>query len=338
MKIALDAMGGDRGIPVNVEGAIEAARLWPDMEILLVGNESRIAKELKHRHVDPSLRLGIHHATQEVGMHESPVEACRSKPDSSIMVCAQLLSSGAVDGLVSAGNSGAIMAASLFHLRRIEGISRPAIAAMFPTLTGHCVMLDMGANVDCKPKHLLQFAVMGSVYYEAIFKKKNPTVGLISIGEEEGKGNELTLETHELLKESGLNYVGNVEGRDIPMGRADVIVCDGFVGNVILKFGEGLSEALLKLIKQELKGHPLAFLGGLLMKRGLKNIKTKVDPSEYGGAPLLGVKGISIVSHGGSNATAIKNALRVASELYKDNITEHIHTQLQNISLNAVLA
>jgi phosphate acyltransferase len=338
MRIALDAMGGDLGPPINVHGALQACKEWPELEVILVGDQNRLSSELKAAHPSSHSKIRIHHASELVGMHESPVEACRAKPDSSIMVCARLVAEGHADGMVSAGNSGATMTASLFHLRRLEGISRPAIATMLPTLHGQCVMLDMGANVDCKPKHLLQFAVMGAVYHEAMFKRTRPKVGLLSIGEEEGKGNELTLETHHLLKNCGLNYIGNVEGRDIPLGRADVVVCDGFVGNVVLKFGEGLSAALIKLIKQELKGHPLALLGGLLVKGVLRKIKQKVDPAEYGGAPLLGVQGISIVSHGGSNDRAIKNALRVASELVKDNINMHIYTQLKNTSQNIVLA
>ena len=307
MKIALDAMGGDRGISVNVQGAIQACQEYPDIEVILVGDEAQIKAELSRFDISKNCRISIHHASELVGMHESPAESCRAKPDSSIMVCAKLHAAGTVDGLVSAGNSGATMAASLFHLKRLEGISRPAIATIIPTMDGHCVMLDMGANVDCKPKHLVQFAVMGAVYHEAIFKYKRPTVGLLSIGEEESKGNELTLETHQLLKESGLNYIGNIEGRDIPIGKADVVVCDGFVGNVVLKFAEGLAATIIKL-------------------------KKRMDPAEYGGAPLLGVNGISIVSHGVSNAVAIKNALRVASELYEDNICDHIQKQLEKIS------
>lgn len=338
MKIALDAMGGDLGPSVNVQGAIDACREWPDLEVVLVGDRTKLTQELKPYNLNSHLKVQIYHAENIVGMHESPVEACRTKPDSSIMICAKLVAEGQVDGLVSAGNSGATMTASLLHLRRLEGISRPAIATILPTLQGHCVMLDMGANMDCKPKHLLQFAVMGSVYFQAMFKKSNPTVGLLSIGEEEGKGNELTLETHSLLKNSGLNYIGNVEGRDIPMGKADVVVCDGFVGNVVLKFGEGLAEAIIKLMKKELQGHPLALLGGLMIKGVLKTIKRKVDPAEYGGAPLLGIQGVSIVSHGGSNAFAIKNALRVAAELVRDNINMHIASQLKNTSQSIVLA
>lgn len=328
MRIALDAMGGDNGVSVNVEGAIQACQTWPDIRVILVGDEATVRGELNKHPEAAALPIEIHHAPTVVGMHELPVDACRAKPDSSIMVCAKLVSEGRAEGLVSAGNSGATMAASLFTLKRLEGISRPAIATIMPTLDGECVVLDMGANVDCKPKHLLQFAVMGEVYHQAIFKSKRPKVGLLSIGEEESKGNELTIETHELLKKSGLNYIGNIEGRDIPMGKADVVVCDGFVGNVVLKFGEGLAAALLKIIKREIKGHPLALVGGLMLKRAFKNIKKKVDPAEYGGAPLLGVQGISIVSHGGSTAYAIKNALRVAAELIRDNINTHIATEL----------
>jgi glycerol-3-phosphate acyltransferase PlsX len=338
MKIALDAMGGDLGLSVNIQGALDACRAWPDLSVVLVGDQEKIRKELKSMGSARAERLEIQHASDIVGMHESPVEACRSKPDSSIMKCAKLLAEGNVEAMVSAGNSGATMTASLLHIRRVEGISRPAIATILPTIDGHCVMLDMGANVDCKPKHLLQFAVMGSVYFEAMFKKKNPIVGLLSIGEEEGKGNELTFETHHLLKNSGLNYIGNVEGRDIPKGKADVVVCDGFVGNVVLKFGEGLADSIIKLMKQEIKGHPLALIGGLLIKGVLKNLKKKVDPAEYGGAPLLGIQGISIVSHGGSTPLAIKNALRVAAELVRDDINLHIQEKLKNISSSIVLA
>lgn len=337
MKIALDAMGGDLGAPVNVQGALKACQEWSDVEVVLVGDEKVLSKELKSLNGSVPSRISIRHAADLVGMHESPVEACRAKPDSSIMVCGKLAAEGEVDGMVSAGNSGATMAASLFHLKRLEGISRPAIATIIPTISGHCVMLDMGANVDCKPKHLLQFAVMGSAYFQTMFKIPNPKVGLLSIGEEEGKGNELTCETHNLLKTSGLNYIGNVEGRDIPMGKADVVVCDGFVGNVVLKFGEGLSEALIKLIKKEIKGHPVALIGGLLVRGVLKNIKKRVDPAEYGGAPLLGVQGISIVSHGGSNDRAIKNAIRVAHELIQNNVNMLIHDKLKTATQSVAI-
>lgn len=339
VKIALDAMGGDKGVLVNIKGALEACRTWPNIEVVLVGDRDEIAKGLAELNGGDQSSISVTHASSIVEMHESPVEACRTKPDSSIMVCARLLSEKKVDGLVSAGNSGATMTASLLHLKRLEGISRPAIATVIPTLEGKCVMLDMGANVDCKPKNLLQFAVMGSVYFKTIFKKNNPKVALLSIGEEEGKGNELTSEAHHLLKNSGLNYIGNIEGRDIPFGKADVVVCDGFVGNVVLKFGEGLAEALFKLIRKEIKKHPLvALLGGFLIKRAFKRTREKFDPSEFGGAPLLGVQGVSIVCHGISNDLAIKNALKVASELISDNINIHIQNDLKNISHQFVLA
>jgi len=332
VKIVLDAMGGDHGLPVIIKGALDAVKEWSDLSVVLIGDKTLIEKELHVLARKFPRQIEITHAPTLIEMHESPVEACRAKPDSSIMVCAKLLSERKVDGMVSAGNSGATMTASLFHLRRLEGISRPAIATVMPTIQGQCVMLDMGANVDCKPKHLLQFAVMGSVYYRAIFKNSNPKVGLLSIGEEDTKGNELTFETHHLLKNSGLNYIGNVEGQDIPFGKADVVVCDGFVGNIVLKFGEGLSEAIIKLMKSEIKTHPLALMGGMLMKSVFKSLKKKVDPSEYGGAPLLGVKGVSIVCHGGSNSLAIKNALRLTHELVRDNINMLIQNQLKSTS------
>ncbi len=336
IKVALDAMGGDIGPSVNVDGALQACRTYPDLEVILVGDQQKLTNEIRNHKDASKLRVSIHHTSEMVDMHESPVEACRSKPDSSIMVCAKLVSESRADALVSAGNSGATMAASLFHLRRLEGISRPAIATILPTIDGECVMLDMGANVDCKPKHLLQFAIMGAVYFEAMFKIKNPKVGLLSIGEEEGKGNELTQETHHLLKNSGLNYIGNIEGRDIPKGKVDVVVCDGFVGNVVLKFGEGLAEAIIQLIKKEVKKHPITIIGGLFMRGAFKDIKKKLDPAVYGGAPLLGVNGVSIVSHGGSSAFAIKNGLRVARELVMDRINEHIESKLQVTSTSFV--
>lgn len=245
------------------------------------------------------------------------------------MVCAQMVAEGQADALISAGHSGATMASSLWHLKRLPGVSRPAIATIFPTLDGSCVVLDMGANVDCKPKHLFQFAVMGSIYARAIFGLERPRVGLLTIGEEEGKGNETVNDTHPLLKESSLNYVGHVEGRDIPKGTADVFVCDGFVGNIILKFGEGLADALLKLIKTEIKKHPLSALAAkLFLKAPFKAIKKKTDPSEFGGAPLLGVGGVSLICHGGADPKAIKNAIRGAGVFVEKDINRQISEEL----------
>lgn len=328
-RIALDAMGGDYGLSVTVEGAIAAKREL-DVDVILVGDRALLEQELAHHKATNDFL--IQHTPTVVGMHEKPAEACRAKKDSSIMVCAQMVAEGKAEAYVSAGNSGATMTAALWHLRRLSGVSRPAIVTLMPTLEGTSLILDVGANVDCKPKHLLQFAIMGSIYAEAILGRPNPKVGLLTIGEEEGKGNELTQATHELLKGSGLNYLGNVEGRDIPKGKADVFVCDGFVGNVILKFGEGLSDAILKLIKTEVKKHPLALVAKLLLTGVFKDIKKKTDPSEYGGAPLLGVNGVAIISHGGSNAKAIKNAIKAASRFVELDINRQISEKLHRLN------
>jgi len=327
MRIALDAMGGDNAPEVNLQGALEAAEAW-DCEIVLVVPKSRLEADLKHFNTR-GLPVTIADAPDVVGMSEAPVEACRAKPRSSIMVAAELHAQGKVDAMVSAGNSGATMTAALFHLKRLEGVSRPAIATVLPTLVGRCVVLDMGANVDCKPKHLYQFAVMGSIYAQEVLGLPNPRVGLLSIGEEEGKGNELTFGAHELLKASSLNYIGNVEGRDIPFGRVEVTTCDGFVGNVVLKFGEGLAEAVMKLMKDEIKKHPLAILSTLFLKGVFRDLKKKLDYAEYGGAPLLGVNGVAIISHGKSNVLAIKNAIGVAAESVRHDVNQKIRQILQ---------
>lgn len=327
IRIALDAMGGDRGLPINIEGALLAKKEL-EHEIILVGDRGMIEQELAHHGAVGQFL--IQHAPTVIGMHEKPAEACRAKKDSTIMQCAELVSQGKAEALISAGNSGATMAASLWHLRRLPGVSRPAIAAIFPTLVGHAVILDVGANVDCKPKNLVQFAVMGSIYSRAVFGIPNPRVGLLTIGEEEGKGNELTLETHPLLRASGLNYLGHVEGRDIPAGVADVFVCDGFVGNVLLKFGEGLAAAVLKLIKNEVRKHPLAVFGKYLLKGAFKELIKKTDPAEHGGAPLLGVNGVALISHGGADAVSIKNAVRTAAAFVESGINRQISDQLHD--------
>ncbi len=332
IRIALDAMGGDRGVPVNIEGAIQAKRDL-DHEIILVGDQGLIEQELVHH--GASGQFLIQHAPTVIGMHERPAEACRAKKDSSIMTCAELVAQGKADALISAGNSGATMAASLWHLRRLPGVSRPAIAAIFPTLEGHSVLLDVGANVDCKSKHLVQFAVMGSIYYRAVFGAEHPRVGLLTIGEEEGKGNDLTVETHPLLRASGLNYVGHVEGRDIPAGTADVYVCDGFVGNVLLKFGEGLASAVLKLIKNEVRKHPLAIFGKYLLKGAFKELMKKTDPSEFGGALLLGVNGVALIAHGGSDVKAVRNSVKTAAAFVEKGINRQISDFLHAQSVAA---
>lgn len=330
VRIALDAMGGDRAPQVTVEGAISAAREL-GCQITLVGDKVCIEKELRKYDIK-GLTVSICHTDEVIAMSERPVEACRTKKKATIMEAMRLTVEGKADAVVSAGNSGAAMTAALWYLRRLPGVSRPAIATVLPTLTGSCLLLDVGANVDCKPKHLYQFAVMGSIYAQAAFHFKNPRVGLLSIGEEEGKGNELVMETNKLLKASSLNYIGNMEGRDILSGAVDVVVCDGFTGNVVLKFGEGLAEALLTLIREEIRKHPVARLSAKLFLRGVfKDIWAKVDYAEYGGALLLGVKGVAIISHGGSKAKAIKNAIRAACELVQQNINQSISEKLHSV-------
>jgi len=330
-RIAVDAMGGDFAPHQIVEGALQAAQTGL-YDIILVGNAEAIQKELKrlgglHAH------LQIETSDSVVEMHESPALACRQKPNSSIMVAAKLVAENRADAMISAGNSGAAMASALMHLKRLPGVSRPAIMTTLPTLHGLCVLSDAGANVDCKPKHLLQFAIMASEYVKKILRREKPSVGLLSIGEEPTKGNELTLASAELFKKYIPGFIGNVEGRDIPRGTADVVICDGFVGNVVLKFGEGLSEALVKLIKEQVKAHPIARIGGLFLRSSLRGVARKTDYAEYGGAPLLGVNGVCIISHGKSNPKAIRNAIRVAGEFVDQHINDDIQHELNRIQV-----
>lgn len=335
MRIALDAMGGDNAPIVTVEGAVHAAR-ESGHEIILVGLEDVIKKELQKYDIK-KLKISVKHAPEVIGMDESPAQAVRQKKDSSLAIAAKMVADGNAEAFVSAGNSGATMASALLYMKRIAGVSRPAIATIFPTLSGICTLLDVGANVDCKPKHLLQFAVMGKIYTEKIHNIKNPRIGLLSIGEEESKGNELTLATFELLKNTKLNFTGNVEGRDIPVGNTDVVVCDGFIGNIVLKFGEGLAEMMLKLVKNQLKAHPIAWASLPFLWSVLKGLRKKVDYSEHGGAPLLGVDGVCIIGHGRSDAKAIKNALLAASRFAEKNITAEIAKEIAEIdSLKAI--
>ena len=335
MKIAVDAMGGDYAPSVVVEGAVWAAREL-DTPLILVGDKTRIEDELS-KHNWKGLPISVKHASQVVGMDESPVQTMRRKKDSSIKVCFDLVKSGEAVAVVSAGNSGAAMAAGIFVLKNLKGVDRPAIAVIMPTKKDPVVVLDAGGNVDCKPVHLVQFAVMGSVYARYILKKNNPRIGLLSNGEEEGKGNELTRETHEVLKDSSfnyLNYLGYVEGRDIFSGDVDVVVCDGFVGNVVLKVTEGVAEALASMLKKEIMASPSAKIGYLLAKGALEKVKKKVDYAEYGGAPLLGIDGTGIISHGASDARAIKNAIKVAYECAKNRLNRHL---LEELEKNQVL-
>jgi len=321
MRIALDAMGGDHAPAVTVEGAVEIVNETDDISVILVGNEAEIENELKGKKYPPSAII-VKHASQTVGMDESPAAVFRQKKDSSIRVAVELVKSGDADAVVSAGNSGVVMATSLYVLGRIPGVERPAIAAIMPTLKGLFILIDAGANVDCKPSHLLQFAIMGEAYARSIFNIDSPKIALLGIGEEDAKGNELTKEAFKLLKDSDINFSGNIEGKDIFSGEADVVVCDGFVGNIALKISEGLSEAITKMLKREISEKVTGRFGYLLIKGALKNFKKKTDYAEYGGAPLLGINKPCIISHGRSTTKAIKNALKLAGEFYKKGLID----------------
>ena len=328
MKIAVDAMGGDNAPHAVVAGAIQAAKAY-GVGIILVGIEQIIQAELqKHPHAQ-SLPIEVRNATEVVDMLDSPATVYRRKKDSSIRVANECVKSGEAVAVISAGHTGAAMATSLFVLGKLEGIERPAIATFMPTIKGTSIILDVGANVDCKPNHLLQFAIMGEVYAKHLLKQPNPCVGLLSIGEEATKGNELTKEAFKLLTETSLNFIGNVEGRDVMSGKADVVVCDGFIGNVVLKVSESVAEAIGTIIKENVGGNLIRKIGYLMMRPAFSALKRRVDYAEYGGAPLIGINGISIISHGRSSDRAIKNAIRVASELAKSDVNKHLHEDIE---------
>ncbi len=322
MIIAVDAMGGDNSPAVEVAGAVSACREW-GCRVILVGDTPRIEAELS-RHSTQGLQIEIQHASQVVGMQDSASDAVRKKKDSSIRVAFELAHQGRAQAVVSAGNSGAIMASGMYVFGRVKGVERPAIGTSLPNLEDQTMVLDMGANVDCKPSHLYQFAVMGSLYVELVLGKTTPRVGLLSNGEEEKKGNDLTRETHQLLKASQLNYIGYVEGGDVYNGRVDVVVCDGFVGNVLLKVSEGLAVAIGTMLKREIEGRLLAKMGYFLSRSAFNAFKKKINPAEYGGAPLLGVAGTGIVCHGSSDPVAISIAIRQAGEYAKIGFEERL--------------
>lgn len=330
MRIALDAMGGDFAPAVNVEGAVETVNETADMDIILVGDEPSIRRELAAKKY-PQDRLQIRHASQIVEMGESAITALRRKKDSSIKRAVELVKNKEADAVVSAGHSGVAMATAMLMLGASKGVDRPAIATIMPTLKGVFVLLDAGANVDCTPENLFQFALMGDAYCKAMYEIPAPTIALLSIGEEDTKGNLLTKETFKLLKDSGvINFTGNIEGKDIFLGNADVVVCDGFIGNIVLKTSEGLAEAILKMLKKEIADRPTGRVGYLFMKPALKNFKKKTDYAEYGGAPLLGINGTCIISHGRSSSRAIRNALKVADEFSRKKVYEIITDEITN--------
>lgn len=327
ITIAVDAMGGDYGPAPAVEGAVLAADEL-GIEVILVGDESQIREQLQ-RHGSSHPRLTIRHASQTVEMHESPAQVARKKRDSSVWVATELVKTGDVSAVVSAGNTGASMVAAFFILGVIKGVERPAIAATLPTLTGTAVLLDVGATVDCTAQHIEQFAIMGHEYGKHVFGKPNPRIGLLSIGEEDTKGNEVTKEAFKRLKAVPINFVGNVEGRDVYSGAADIIVCDGFIGNVALKISEGLADAIKKIMMKEIAGSFLGRLAYPFLAAPLLRLRRRMDYAEFGGAPLLGVNGICMICHGRSSAKAIKNAIRRAKGLAGSRLNELIQRDIE---------
>jgi len=336
--IALDAMGSDRAPKPEIEGSIHAARNY-GVHVLLVGPEASLREELSHYRAARDLPIEIVHASEVITMDDKAVQAVRAKRDSSMRVGLRLVREGQAQGFVTAGNTGAAMATAKMVLGAIPGVDRPALAAVFPTALGTAAeLLDVGANVDCKPENLEQFAVMGEIYFRSMFGTRRPRVGLLSIGEEESKGNELTREAFHLLKKLPLNFVGNVEGRDLYGGKVDVIVADGFVGNVALKVSEGVANLVRYTLKETLKATITRQVGYLLSRSAFADFKKRLDHTEYGGAPLLGVKGVCFITHGSSNMNAIKNAIRVAAEFADRNINDTIETELASLRAGAMVS
>ena len=322
MKIALDAMGGDFAPREIVRGGVEAAAKLKGVGcVVLVGVESLIQEELRRWGGRVGDRIKIVHASENVGMDESPAVAVRRKKDASINRCMELLKSGEVDAVVAAGNSGAVVASAMFNLGRIKGVVRPAIATILPTRNRPLLLLDAGANTDCQEHWLAQFAIMGTVYSQAVLHQPNPVLGLLSIGTEDGKGNEVTKKAFGLIQRAGVNFRGNVEGHDLFIGHTDVVVCDGFVGNVVLKTTESVAHAIGFWMKQEFFRHPIRVLGAMLLKGALTAMKHRMDPEVYGGAPLLGVPGNVIITHGASTHRAIYHAMRVAAAAANNNVS-----------------
>jgi phosphate acyltransferase len=329
VTIAVDAMGGDKAPVPEVEGAIHAAKQYGH-RVLLVGDRHTIAQELKKHENIGHLPIEVVHATERITMDDHAAKAARAKKDSSMHVCARLVSDGKADGFLSAGNTGACMAIAKMVFGKVPGVDRPALTGVFPTHKGTpVVVVDVGANVDCEPEMLQQFGLMGEIYSRLVLKIRRPRVGLLSIGEEEHKGNTLTRDATPLLKSLSLNFIGNVEGRDIFSGHVDVIVCDGFVGNVALKVSEGLSEMIRKMLRESLEATVTRKIGYALSRSAYKEFKKRIDYAEYGGAPLLGLKGVCIICHGRSDSNAIKNAIRVAADFASSNMNQRIEEELR---------
>ncbi len=322
MKIGFDAMGGDHGPLETVKGAVEALDMF-DGELILYGDIVQIENELKKYNYKAE-RISIVPTTEVIENDDKPVKAIKSKPDASMVVGLKALRKGDIDAFVSAGNTGALLAGSLLKVGRIKGISRPALTTIYPTMNGASVLVDAGANAECKPRNLIEFAYMGSLYAEKVIGIENPKVALVNIGAEETKGTPLYIETHQLLKQTELNFVGNVEGRDVPSGKVDVIVADGFTGNIILKLTEGVAMSIVSGLKVQIMKNFVGKLGGLLLKKNLSAFKKMLDYTEYGGAPLLGINGLVVKAHGSSNAKAFKNAIKYAQIGVKTDLVEAI--------------
>ncbi len=334
MKIAVDAMGGDHAPANEVQGAIQAANEL-GVGVVLVGAESLLHDELR-RHGWRGPQIEVVDATEVITMSDPVAQAVRRKRNSSLHVAAKVVSEGKAAGLVSAGNTGAVMGVAMIKLGTLNSVDRPALATVLPTVTGRgALMLDVGANAECKPEHLIQFAVMGSIYARAMFNVAEPKVGLLSIGEEEVKGNDLTKEAHKLLKSAHVRFAGNVEGRQIFSGDVDVIVCDGFTGNVVLKVSEGLIETIIKMLREELQRSLQGMAGAFLSRPAFQAFKKRLDYAEYGGAPLLGVAHPTVICHGRSNPRAIRNAIRVAKEFAEGDLNRRIDTDLAGIGRRA---
>ena len=336
--VAIDCMGGDHGPGVTIPAALSFQKSHPQSKLILVGLQETIEAELRARHATPGPNLRLHNATQAVGMDEAPALALRGKKDSSMRVAVNLVKSGEAHACVSAGNTGALMAISRFVLKTLPGIDRPAIAGILPTMKGEAYVLDLGANVNCTPEHLLQFAIMGAILVSAMQHKERPSIGLLNIGEEEIKGNEVVKQAAELLRTSGLNFYGNVEGDDIFKGTTDVVVCDGFVGNVALKSAEGAAKMLRDFLKEEFKRNWFTYVCGMMAIPVLSAFRHRVDPARYNGASLLGLKGIVVKSHGSADSFAFQNAIERAFDEVREGVLQRISQRLAATGHNTVEA
>ncbi|MBE6077518.1 MAG: phosphate acyltransferase PlsX [Clostridium lundense] len=335
MIIAVDGMGGDFAPELVVEGCIQAVKEYEGIHIIITGKEELIKNELDKREYKGN-KIEILNTKEVIGTDEAPVKAIRRKKDSSMVKALELVKEGKAQAVISAGSTGALMAGATFVLGRIKGINRVCLAPLLPGAKAPFMIADAGANVDCRPEYLVQFAMMGKVYFESVLCVKNPTVGLVNIGAEEEKGNELTKAAYKLLKDTDFNFIGNIEPRDIPRGETNIAVCDGFIGNTVLKTYEGVASNLFSMLKDEIMSSTRGKIGGALLKPVFKDFKKKFDYTEYGGSPFLGAKGICIKAHGSSDAKAFKNAIRQAKICYDKKIIEEIENNLENLIENNI--